>query len=496
MFIFLVIFLLAAASAYIARTEKHIRVCALLFALLGGGVFLFFAASYFVGFEDIWSSTILFPDRYQLGWLRANNHYVWFMVSLVAFTYITATIASVRYIGEESREKLLTLDKVRLYFFCVPLFILSMLIAVFADHLGVLWIALEGTTLTTTLLVALYRKDASIEAAWKFIMLCSVGIGISMIGLLMMVHAGLESGLDVFKAFSYGSLRENAGTFPADAVKLAFVFVLVGIGTKVGFVPMHTWLPDAHSKTPSPVSALLSGILLNVAFFVLLRFKTLTDSALGNSAWTDHLMIGFGFLSIVVAAFFLLQQRNYKRMLAYSSVEHMGILGFASGLGPVGSIALVIHTLFHTLTKSALFYTAGEILLSQKTTKIAGVKNLMKKAPITATLFLLGILAIIAVPPAGLFISEFMLVGAGLQSVPWLTLILLLALSMIAFSMLKSTAAMLYSKDEESIETTHEETFTLTHAVVIFQLVLIVLLGLYVTSAPVMNLFTLISQSI
>lgn len=496
MFIFLVIFLLAAASAYIARTEKQIRLSALLFAVFGGGTFLFLAGSYFAGSEAVWSSKFLLESRYGLGWLRANSYYVWFMVALISFTYITATIASVRYIGEESREKLLTLDKVRLYFFCVPLFILSMLIAVFADHLGVLWIALEGTTLTTTLLVALYRKDASIEAAWKFIILCSVGIGISMIGLLMMVHAGLESGLDVFKAFSYGSLRENAAMFPADAVKLAFVFVLVGIGTKVGFVPMHTWLPDAHSKTPSPVSALLSGILLNVAFFVLLRFKTLTDNALGNSAWTDHLMIGFGLLSIVVAAFFLLQQRNYKRMLAYSSVEHMGILGFASGLGPVGSIALVIHTLFHTLTKSALFYTAGEILLSQKTTKISGVKNLMKKAPVTATLFLLGILAIIAVPPAGLFVSEFMLVGAGLQSVPWLTLILLLALSMIAFSMLKSTAAMLYLKEDESVEATHEEKFTLTHAVVIFQLVLIVLLGLYVTTAPAMNMFSLISQSI
>ena len=373
MFIFLNIFLFAAASAFLARTEKQIRMSALFFAVLGSGAFLLLSAVFLSGaFRYGWNvpfaANWFYADRMNLDWLRASSYYVWFMVALISFTYLTAIIASVRYIGEESREHLLTLDKVRLYFFCVPLFILSMLIAVFADHLGVLWIALEGTTLTTTLLVALYRKDASIEAAWKFIILCSVGIGISMIGLLMMVHAGLESGLDVFKAFSYASLREQTGLFPVDAVKLAFVFILVGIGTKVGFVPMHTWLPDAHSKTPSPVSALLSGVLLNVAFFVLLRFKILTDSTLGDSTWTDHLMIGFGLLSVVVAAFFILQPRNYKRMLAYSSVEHMGLMGFASGLGPVGMLALTIHSVFHTLAKSALFFTAGEILLSQKTT--------------------------------------------------------------------------------------------------------------------------------
>lgn len=486
MSIFFTIFLLAAASAYLARTEKQIRMSALFFALLGGGIFLFLSGSYIFGTSF---------DGFS-GWLRADRYYTWFMAGLVAFTYITAIIASVRYIGEESREHLLTLDKIQLYFFCIPLFILSMLIAIFADHLGVLWIGLEGTTLATTLLVALYRKDASIEAAWKFIILCSVGIGISMIGLLMLVRMGMDAGLDVYDAFSFSSLREHAGLFPIDTLKLAFVFILIGIGTKVGFAPMHTWLPDAHSKTPSPVSALLSGVLLNVAFFILMRFKVLTDLAMGSSAWTDRLMMIFGLLSIVLAAFFLLQQRNYKRMLAYSSVEHMGLMGFASGLGYVGMLALTVHTLFHTLTKSALFFVSGEILLSQKTTKISGVKNLMKKTPITATLFLLGILAIIAVPPSGLFTSEFMIVGAGLQTAPWMTIVLLIALSIIALSMLKSTAAMLYTQDEELVEIAHKERFTLTHAVVIFQLFLIVALGFLVTTAPVINVFHLISKSI
>ncbi len=363
-------FLLAAASAYIARTEKHIRMSALAFAILAGGSSLSAAITGLVGV----------PWMPVTGWLRADM-YTWFMLALVSFVYITAIIASVRYTGEESREGLLTMEKLRVYFFSIPLFILAMIVSVLANHLGVLWIGLEGTTLTTTLLVALYRKDASIEAAWKFIMLCSIGIGLGMIGMLMLVHAGVVSGLNVFEAFSYASLRANAHLLDASSVKLAFVFLLVGIGTKVGFVPMHTWLPDAHSKTPSPISALLSGVLLNVAFLVLLRFKILADFSIGNSTWSDRLMFGFGLLSVVVAAFFLLQQRNYKRMLAYSSVEHMGIMGFASGLGPVGILALTVHTVFHTLTKSALFFTSGEILLSEKTTKIARISELLEFHP-------------------------------------------------------------------------------------------------------------------
>lgn len=489
MSILFVILLLAAASAYIARTEKQIRTSALLFALIGGGSFLY------VSLSSLFGQSLVTVD----GWLRADL-YTWFMAALVSFTYISATIVSIRYTGEESRENLLTLSQIRMFFFSTPLFILAMLICAFANHLGVLWIGLEGTTLTTTLLVAIYRKDASIEAAWKFIMLCSIGIGLGMIGMLMYVHAGVVAGLDVYEAFSYSSLREHAGLLSASSLKLAFVFILVGLGTKVGFVPMHTWLPDAHSKTPSPISALLSGVLLNVAFYAVLRFKVLADLVIGSSTWTDHLMIGFGVLSVATAALFLLQQRNYKRMLAYSSVEHMGLMGFASGLGPVGMLALTIHAVFHTLTKSALFFLSGEILLSQKTTKIAGVKELMKKTPITATLFLLGVLAIIAVPPSGLFTSEFMIVGAGLKSVWWLTLIVLASLSIIAFSMLKSTAAMLYAKEEESShshkEVAHVERWTLTHGVAIFQLGLIVIFGLLITTAPVMDFFIAISKTI
>lgn len=479
------IFLLAAASAYIARTEKQIRVSALVFAFFGGGAFLSLAIAFMMGYQIVSVS----------GWLRADL-YTWFMVALVSFTYVMSMIVSLRYIEKESREGLLTLDKIRLYFFSIPLFVLAMLIAIFANHLGVLWIGLEGTTLATTILVSLYRKNASIEAAWKFIILCSIGIGLGMIGMLMFVHAGVLSGLDALDAFSYTALREHANLLSIPSVKLAFVFILVGLGTKIGFVPMHTWKPDAYGVASGPVGALLAGGMANVVFFALLKFKILTDLVIGNSSWTDQLMIGFGALSVVVAAFFLLQQRNYKRMLAYSSIEHMGLMGIASGLGPVGMLALTLHGLFHTLIKSTLFFAAGEILLSQKTTKIAGIKNLMKKTPITATLFLFGILAILAVPPSGLFTSEFMIVGSGLQSSRVLTLIILVSLSIIALSMLKSTMAMLYSADDQPVEHAYKERFTLTHTVVIFQLLLIVAFGLLITTAPVLEFFQAITKSI
>ncbi len=488
MSIFFSFFLLAAASAYILRTEKHIRRSALLLALIGGGSLLF------VSIEALFGQSLVSVS----GWLRADA-YTWFMVALIAFTYITATIVSLHYITEEFHEKILSLDKVRMYYFSLPLFALSMIIAVLANHLGVLWIGLEGTTLSTTLLVALYRKDASIEAAWKFIILCSIGIGIGMIGILMFVHAGVAAGLNVFDAFSYTALRANAHLLSDSTIKLAFVFILVGLGTKVGFVPMHTWLPDAHSKTPSPISALLSGVLLNVAFYALLRFKMLVDLRIGSSAWTDHLLIGFGVLSVVAAAFFLLQQRNYKRMLAYSSVEHMGLMSFAAGLGPIGVLALTIHTFFHTLTKSALFYISGEVLLTQKTTKIAGIQQLMRYTPIAASLLLFGVLMIIAVPPSGLFTSEFLFLAAGLQTMPILTLLILVSLSLIAFSMMKNTLTMLYQTGEEVVEehmVHHKETWNLTHGVVLLQLLLVVIFGLLITTAPVLNFFVQISKTI
>lgn len=458
------ILLIVAASAYIAPSERAVRLWSLVGAILVGG-----------GMTVVSLGALFFGGSLPIGgWWQADA-FAWLLAAMVSFLYLSATLVSVRYIGAEFHERALTLPQVRLYFFLLPLFVLSMLASVFADNVGVLWMGLEGTTLATTLLVALYRKDASVEAAWKYVLLCSIGIGLGLFGLLLFTYAAVRGGLSPEEALSLEALRSHAAVLDPQATRWAFVFALIGLGTKIGFVPMHTWLPDAHGKTPSPISALLSGILLNVALATLLRFKTVTDLVLGSGLWTDRLFLAFGTLSVITAAFFLLQQRNYKRMLAYSSVEHMGLLAIMVGFGPLGAAASVLHMVGHALTKSMLFFVSGEILLAYGTTKMEGVRGMLKRLPITGGLFIAGLLLLLAVPPSLLFVSEFQAVMVGMRLYPWLTILLLVALAMIGFSMFRHVMAMLFGG---AVDVGKTERWNLAHTVMVGQVVLAMALGL------------------
>ena len=482
---FIAFFLLAAVLVYAMKTGLQVRRLALTSAVIFG------VSTLAVSLLSI-THQITLPIT---GLWRADD-FTWLIIGLIAFCYLSATMVSYRYVGVEHHEKVLSLSQVKLYFFLLPLFIISMFAAVLADDLGVLWIGLEGTTLATTMLVAMYRKDASIEAAWKYIIICSIGISLGLLGMLMFVYAGVNgAGLTPFEALSLATLRANAGLLDPTAIHWGFIFVFVGLGTKVGFVPMHTWLPDAHSKTPSPISALLSGVLLNVALYAILRFKSVADLSLGDTTWSDQIFLGFGVISIFAAAMFLLQQRNYKRMLAYSSIEHMGFMAFAIGLGPIGIAAALLHTIAHALTKSMLFFGAGEILLTYQTTKIEAVRDVMRRLPITGTLFTLGILLILAVPPSALFTSEFLAISAGLQSHPWATIIVLISLSIIALSMLHSILTMWYGGTQNS-ETIVKEKWNITHSVMLAQIILAVCLGLLATTSPFLDTLGSIAQSL
>lgn len=434
--------LIAAAAAYAVPGARAVRLSALAAGFVVGGGTCAHALLALAGRADA-----------PLGGLWHADAFAWLLAALIGFLYACAAAVSFRYIGREYHEGALALPQVRLYFFLLPLFIVSMLASVFADNLGVLWMGLEGTTLATTMLVALYRKDASVEAAWKYILLCSIGIGLGLFGLLLFAAAAVRGGLTPEEALSLDTLRRHAAQLDAQTVRWAFVFILVGLGTKVGFVPMHTWLPDAHGKTPSPISALLSGILLNVALAALVRFKTVTDLVLDGSAWTDRLFLVFGTLSVVVAAFLLLQQRNYKRMLAYSSVEHMGLIAVLVGFGPAGAAAAVLHMVGHALAKSLLFFASGELLLAYGTTKIEGVRGALRRLPLSAGLFLTGTLLVVAAPPSLLFTSELLGVAAGMRAHPAVTLAVLAALATIAFSMLRHVLAMLFGQEAERART-------------------------------------------
>ncbi len=478
------VILVAAAFAIFLKNEKQILKSTAVLGLLGGASVFAISLPVLFKFSAGWSNSVWLLDNFSA-----------LMLTLVAFLYLAATIVSVRYIGHEYEEKILQLGDLKLYFALFHLFALCMIITVMANNALLLWMALEGTTLSSTFLVGLYRKKTSAEAAWKYIIICSTGISLGLLGILLFGYGSSLNGIVGSNIFMLTSLTENAHLISPDIAKWSFIFLFVGFGAKLGLAPMHIWLADAHSNAPSPISGLFSGILLNIALYGIIRFRLVTDIALGDSVWTSQLFLFFGFISIIVPAFMMLVQSNYKRMLAYSSVEHMGIITFALALSPIGVIAAVIHMIGHTLAKSMLFFGAGEILINYKTTQTAKIKGLMRKAPFTGILFLLGILAIIALPPSILFVSEYAMFVAAFALHPILSLIIFAALSVIAYAMLRSTIGMLFSKDEnETVVKT--EKWNVVHSVMAAQLILIVGGTFFFSSGAGINFIDSIAKDI
>ncbi|TSD05606.1 MAG: hydrogenase-4 component F [Parcubacteria group bacterium Greene0714_7] len=404
------------------------------------------------------------------------------MVLLIGFIQWTATITSIHYLGEEVRTGEITLPAVRRYFFFVGLFVCSMLLTIVSNNLGFMWIALEATTLTTTLLVAFYAHKGSLEAAWKYLILCSTGISLGLIGLFLTYYAASSSGLlHGLSAISWTNLLTVAPSLPPHLMQIAFVFILIGYGTKVGLVPMHAWLPDAHSRAPSPISGMLSGILLNAALFGILRFRVLVDGSLASSEWTSELFLVFGVLSCIIPAAFILIQADYKRLLAYSSIEHMGLIVFSAGLGTVGAVASVIHIVGHALLKSALFFSAGNILLRFKSTKFDRIGQVMRTLPYTGALFLTLILMLLAIPPSPLFGSELLLISQSVVLHPIFATIVLLALAIIFAGFIRLIIPFLFSpalvppKSEVEVG----EKWGWSHTAIAFHLILLVAFSVF-----------------
>ncbi|HJW10992.1 MAG TPA: hydrogenase 4 subunit F, partial [Albitalea sp.] len=294
-------------------------------------------------------------------------------------------------------------------------------------------VAMEAATLTTVLLVSLYRTPASLEAAWKYFILCGVGIAQALFGTILLYFAAeklLGAGGGALLWTELNGVR--TGLEPT-VLSLAFVFLLVGYGTKVGLVPLHNWLPDAHAEGPTPVSAVLSGLLLNVALYAVVRCKVLVDGALPG-AFAKNLMIGFGLLSVVVAAFLLSRQRDIKRLFAYSSIEHMGIITFAFGIGgPIANFAGLLHMTVHSLTKSAIFFAVGHAAQKAGTQIMDDIRGLITISPVVGWGLALGALAILGMPPFGVFASEFLIITTAMREQAWATPFLLVALG-VAFA--------------------------------------------------------------
>jgi hydrogenase-4 component F len=301
-------------------------------------------------------------------------------------------------------------------------------LALIANNIGLMWVAIELATLTTVLMVGIYRSHEALEAAWKYFILGSVGIALALFGTILIYMAARPSVGEGLDAMVWTTLIERAASFDPALLNVAFVFLLLGYGTKVGLAPLHAWLPDAHAEGPTPISAVLSGLLLNVALYALLRFKMLL--AMHPQALAPGpLMVTMGLISALFAAFMLYRRRDIKRMFAYSSIEHMGIITFAFGMGgPLANFAGLLHMTTHSLTKSAIFFAVGHVSQVKGTQRIADMGGLTETHPVLGWGLVLGVVAIAGLPPLGIFMSEFLVVTSTFARAPWLAVLLVLAI--------------------------------------------------------------------
>jgi hydrogenase-4 component F len=346
---------------------------------------------------------------WELVYLDALSAFILLIITVIG---LMCSLYTWSYFDDFVARGMITPKRLSRFFCLFHLFLFAMIVATMANSLGVLWVAVEGTTLATTLLIAFFRQREGLEAGWKYLILCSVGIALALFGTVLTYYSSVRVLGDVSTALNVTKLQEVAGQLEPHVLKLAFIFILVGYGTKIGLVPMHTWVPEAYSEAPAPVTAMLAGVLETVAVYAVLRSKTIMDPAL-PSALTGNLLVFFGLLSFVVAALFILIQRDYKRLFAYSSIEHMGMAmaGFGVG-GPAGTFGGLFHLLNHALAKSLAFFSVGNVYRRFATREISDVRGLAKVQPVTAVALLVAGLALVGMPPFSMFLSEVLVVSA------------------------------------------------------------------------------------
>jgi len=370
------------------------------------------------------AAAVLFVERPSPGrYLIVDDLNVVFIV-LSTFVGFTTSVFSGSYIAHELETGRLTPAYLRFYHAMYQALMFGMNLALLSNNVGLMWVAVELATLTTVLMVGIYRTPAALEAAWKYFLLGSVGIALALFGTILVylaAHAAVGEGLD---AMAWNVLVDKAPAFDPALLNLAFVFLLLGYGTKVGLVPLHAWLPDAHAEGPTPISAVLSGLLLNVALFAVLRFKTIM-SANPAALAPGPLMVSLGLLSVLFASFMLYRRHDIKRMFAYSSIEHMGIVTFAFGMGgPLANFAGLLHMTLHSLTKSAIFFCVGHIAQVKGTQQMSEIRGLTVSHPVLGWGLTFGVVAIVGLPPMGIFMTEFLIVTSTFARAPALAIAL------------------------------------------------------------------------
>jgi len=401
------------------------------------------------------------------------------VLMITVFVGMLVSLYSVSYMNREFASKTIGIKRLKIYYSLLHAFTLTMVMTVITQNMGLLWIAVEATTLASAFLVGFYNNKKSIEAAWKYIIICSVGIAFALLGIILLYYSSVKSFGQTAFGLNWSFLYENAGELQGSILKMSFIFILIGFGTKVGFAPMHTWLPDAHSQAPSPISALLSGVLLNTAMYGIIRVMAITNKNLGNGVFTGRIMMVFGVLSIGTAAVFILVQGDFKRILGYSSIEHMGIIALGFGLlTPISVFCSLYHMFNHAMTKSMLFLASGNIYLKYHTKNISKIQGVMRIMPFTGAIFAIGIFAIAGMPPFSIFTSELGIILSAFGKGRYLTAALVLIFLLLVFAGFVTRMLRMFFGEPEG-EIIKGEFGAINLAAIIVLLAVICITGLY-----------------
>ena len=373
-------------------------------------------------------------------------------IVLNTFVGFTASTFSASYISHELEIGRLTPTYLRFYHAMYQLMMFGMNLCLVSNNIGLMWVAIELATLSTVLMVGIYRTPEALEAAWKYFILGSVGIALALFGTILVYLAAQPVLGEGSASMIWTNLLANAAKFDPALLNLAFIFLMLGYGTKIGLAPLHAWLPDAHAEGPTPISAVLSGLLLNVALYAVLRFKMLM-SANPDALSPGPLMILLGLVSLIFAALMLYKRRDIKRLFAYSSIEHMGIIVFAFGMGgPLANFAGLLHMVMHSLTKSAIFFSVGHVAQIKGTQKIAEIRGLTQSHPVLGWGLAAGVLSIAGMPPFGVFMSEFLVVSSTFSRAPVLALILVLGILLAFGALLLRLTGFLFGEPTGSLK--------------------------------------------
>lgn len=426
--LFTILLVFPLAGAGVCSLTRHQRTLETITVTVTG---LAFAAAVWLSFVILDRTTLTSGNA--LLYVDALSSLVILVVTSSAFA---TALYSVSYLRVQLRLGAIEAKHVRLYYSLFNVFLFTMMTVLLSNNLGFLWIGTEASTLSTAFLVAFYEKEHSLEAAWKYIVICSVGIALALFGIILTYYSALSVVGNLSNALNWSVLITIAPKLDPAIIKLAFIFILVGFGTKAGIAPFHTWKPDAYGEAPAPISALMAGGLVNVALYSLLRFYAIVTNAVG-SGFPSHLFLFFGLFSMAIAVPFILLQKDSKRLLAYSSVEHVGIIIFAVGLAtPLALFGALLHMINNAIAKLVLFLATGNLRLAYHSKFIARITGAIKVVPATAVFYIVGIFAITGWPPFGPFMSEFTIATAGFadgNSIPVILFLLLVAVIFIGF---------------------------------------------------------------